>query len=106
MIPLAYTFGGYLARTPGVPTLPCHDETGHAVGNAGARRQKCNAHDDVRNAQCVANHCHLQKTRRVSLYAETATRKSTQTKNNHISQSCRYSNQKNGHAVVQNSVKY
>ena len=44
-----------------VPTLPCHDEAGHAVWNTGARRQEGDAHDDIRDAQGKPNHSHLKQ---------------------------------------------
>lgn len=46
-------------------TLSSHDETGYAVGNAGACCQESDAHDDVRDSQGVADHSHLRGRHRV-----------------------------------------
>ena len=40
-------------------TLACDDETGHAVGHAGASGQEGDAHDDIRDAQGVPDDRHL-----------------------------------------------
>lgn len=42
-------------------TLASHNETGNAVWDAGAGGQESDAHDDVRDSQCVANYSHLQE---------------------------------------------
>lgn len=41
--------------SPWRPTLSGHNEAGHAVGHAGSGCQEGDAHDDVRNPQCVTN---------------------------------------------------
>lgn len=47
-------------RGGGRRTLASHDQTRYAVGNAGACRQESDAHDDIGDAESVADYSHLK----------------------------------------------
>lgn len=40
-------------------TLPSDNQTGDTIRDARARCQKCDAHDNIRNAKRVSDDCHL-----------------------------------------------
>lgn len=59
------TFDNLLITFSLNPTLPCHYKACHAVRDTGACSQKCDSHDDIWDAQSVADDCHLNRARSI-----------------------------------------